>query len=283
MDSINLYNHFHYGDLFFSRCLIKGLSEKFKINFYHKFENKIFYDLENVNEISGLPDHFNLGSSDGMINGNINTWMSVDGGIYILKEGRVRCSFIGYMEYIKKVLNHFNIPIRDYEYYYPEILSENLENKEYLDESFDNLKTKFESIVLICTGKVCSGQAENFEFNPIIDLLSSEFPDILFLVTSDDINLKNNVISTTNLFPSLLDISYISSKINLIVGRASGPYGYCLTKNNLNDKNKTFICFCDCIEHSIFFEVYNCNLIWSNNYEQNHVIVSIRNELLKIK
>jgi len=278
METINLYNHGHYGDLFFSRCFIKGLSEKFKINFYHYKPEKMFSDLTYVNEIHQIPNDF-LQNSSNLEKGNVNTWLGVYEYLYI-KGPKWYCSYSRYMKYVKTVLNYYNIPIRDYDYYIPEIEYNNLDNIINLDETFDILKTKYKKIILMCTGAVMSGQSENFNFSPIIDKLSDLFPDVLFLVTSNDIVNKNNILPTSKFFSNLLDVSYISKKIDIIVGRSSGPYIYGLTKSNLNDKTKKFICFCGDIEHASFFEYYNCDIIWSNNYEENNIINIIKQELI---
>lgn len=277
MDTINLYNHFNYGDLFFSRSIIKALSENYNINYFHTKSDKVFSDLKNVNEIHGIPHTFPVHNSD-ISNGNINTWMGIYNFLYI-KGPPWYCSYSRYMNYIKSILHYLNIPIKDNEYYRPEVNFENITNIEKTKNKFNELNYIYKNIILLCTGPVLSGQSHNFNFSNIIEKLSALYKDTLFLTTSNYNGNKKNVLSTCDLFPSLLDISYISERINLIIGRASGPYGYCLTKNNLKSKNKTFVCFCNEIQHASFYENFEFNLVWSNNYDENNMISIISKEI----
>ena len=238
----------------------------------------MFSDLKHVNEIHEIPNIF-LQNSSNLKDGNVNTWLGVYDYLYV-KGPKWYCSYSRYMKYLKNVLNYYDIPIREYEYYIPEIEYNNLDNIKKINDFFNVLKLNYKKIVLICTGIVTSGQSQNFNFSPIVEKLSDTFPDTLFLVTTNDIIPKKNILSINNIFSSLLDISYISKKIDIIIGRSSGPYIYWLTKNNLNDRNKKFICFCNDIEHASFYEYYNCNIIWSNNYEQNNIINIINQELI---
>jgi hypothetical protein len=41
----------------------------------------------------------------------------------------------------------------------------------------------------------------------------------------------------------LNEISYLSKFCDIIVGKNSGPYIYCMTEENINDPNKTIIVF----------------------------------------
>ena len=50
MKTINLYNNFHYGDIFMSRIILGYLSQHFRINFHHNLNRGLLKDLENVEE-----------------------------------------------------------------------------------------------------------------------------------------------------------------------------------------------------------------------------------------
>lgn len=283
MQEINLYNYWRFGDLFFARSFIKGLSEKFKINFYHSREEKVYRDIINVTEIQGIPGHFDMGRSN-LESNNINTWLGVDGNLYIggtEKDPGYYCTFTRYMKYVGKVLTYFDINLKNYEYYLPEVYYSNL-NMNIIEEKFNNLKKNYRDIILICSGPTFSSQAQNFDFSSIIDNLSTQYKDILFLTTSQINTNNSNVKCTLNLFPSLLDISYISEKISLIVGRSSGPYQYTLTKNNLYNKNKKYVCFCDDKHHALFYDFFKCNVMWSNNYNLNNIENIIKESIISL-
>lgn len=265
---INLYNYWHYGDLFLARSFIKALSEKYKINFYHNKEEKVFKDIFNFSEIVGIPSHFNFHHSD-LNNLNINTWMGVEDFLYIkgsAKDPKFYCSYKRYMKYIKKILLQLDIPLKDYDYYLPEINFSNL-NTEEVKKKYNNLAKNYKNIILLCTGPTQSNQSFNFNFEPIINSLSDKFKDILFLTTTNIFSKNLNVKSSIELFPTLLDISYISQNINLIVGRSSGPYVYTLFKDNIYNKEKKYVCFCNDKEHALFYEYFKCEVTWSNNYD----------------
>lgn len=283
MNTLNLYNYFHFGDLFFSRSLIKGLSEKFKINFYHSLSEDVFTDLPNVKEIRGnIPSHFSsmIADLDSIQKGNINTWMGVNGSKYIRHSNIEYCSYSRYMNYVKAILAFYDIPIRDYEYYIPTVNYQNLSNTKELDNSFLQLTNNYKKVVFVSTGPTLSNQSLNFNFCNIIETLSNSHPETLFLVTSTDIKIKHNVVCTLDVFPKLLDINYISQKINTIVGRSSGPYVYCLSKNNLQTNTKTFISFCNTVEHAMFYEYFKCKSIWSNNYNESYIINEIHKNIV---
>jgi hypothetical protein len=150
------------------------------------------------------------------------------------------------------------------------------------------LKLKYDLIILVCDGNVNSGQSHNFSFTPIVENLSENNPNCLFLSTNQLYHNKSNIISThpqiTELLPDLLQISLISTYCDIIVGRASGPYCFSQTKENFNDDKKTFISFSNTESEGIFYyEGKNKNL-WSNNFDYNNVTTTIQNEInLKLK
>ena len=143
-------------------------------------------------------------------------------------------------------------------------------------------RKNFNKIILISTGDVLSGQALNFDFAPIINNLSENFKNILFLTTSKMLDNKDNLIQTgdiTEVLPDLLEISYISKFCDIIVGRASGPYCFTQTYENMIDKNKTFISFCNNELEGIFFKECESKKIWSNNFTYDSMYEYIKKEL----
>jgi hypothetical protein len=91
-----------------------------------------------------------------------------------------------------------------------------------------------------------SGQALNFNMNPLIISLAKKYSGCNFYVTHPfQTDLKNiidcNSLINDNLKSNLNEISYISTFCDIIVGRGSGPFCFTHIKQNLNNKNKTFI------------------------------------------
>jgi hypothetical protein len=100
--------------------------------------------------------------------------------------------------------------------------------------------------ILICNGNAISGQAKNFNMTEMIISLSRKCPSCTFFVTERFENDSPNIIDANSLFDTagnsnLNEISYLSTFCKIIVGRASGPFCFAHTKQNLFDSSKTFI------------------------------------------
>lgn len=280
-NNITLYNHFHNGDIFFSRSIINFLKNYFNITFYHNQNVPLFLDIPEINEIKGIPqtlnytDHFTKTIHTGII----NTWIGQGSYINRINSG---CSFENHMELTKEICNYFNITIPNYDDCLPEVNFEKLPNYASIEKIMLEYKQQFKKIVLISNGDVNSGQCSNFDFFPIIKNLSITYPDILFMTTKSVDEITENLINVeriTNTYPDLLYISQISLYCDVIVGRASGPYCFTQLKNNLLDSNKTYISFNNDINEGRFYSKLKSRFIWSDNYEQEHIIKTIKNNL----
>jgi hypothetical protein len=149
-------------------------------------------------------------------------------------------------------------------------------------EVFDTYKSNFEKIILISNGDVYSGQSYNFDFTEIIKKLSINNKNILFLTCQAIPTDYENILCTSNIteiIPDLLQISYISTHCSAIVGRASGPFCFAHTKDNLTDVNKTFISFGNNMNECIFYNRQKSKSIWSNNYDFQNVLDMIQNNI----
>jgi hypothetical protein len=104
----------------------------------------------------------------------------------------------------------------------------------------------------------------------------------LFIVTKPVNEINENIVNVekiTNTYPDLLYISQISTYCDVIVGRASGPYCFTQLKNNLLDSNKTYISFNNNIDEGRFYFNLKSKFVWSDNYEQENIIKTIKNNL----
>ena len=140
----------------------------------------------------------------------------------------------------------------------------------------------YRKTVLISNGFVHSSQSQNFNFENIINHLSNEYNDILFFIT-ENINTNNpNVVFTgdlTNILPDLLHISYISTKSDVIIGRASGPFCFSQIKENLLDINKTFICFSYRYHDGKYYDNQKSKFLWSGDFSFDNIINTIKTNL----
>jgi len=273
-ETIVLYNYYNYGDIHLSRMLIKGLSEKFKIKFYHKLNHGLFEDMVEIEEhsLSNLkganPSKSDLG------NKVVNTWIGQYDFTYLNSSKCKGCCMETYSLFIKDVLSFYNIEMKDHEYYLPSIDYKKLSDFDAITSSIDSVIGNYEKVIFISNGDVMSNQSTNFDFTPIIKNLASKFPNYIFLITNDIDNKLPNVVYTgniTNRKQDLLYLSYFSTLSNVIIGRSSGPYTFSLVKENLLDENKTLIGFTNIEAESYFYENKKCKFLWSKDYDINNI------------
>jgi hypothetical protein len=279
-NNINLYNHGHNGDLFYSRMIFKPLiSRGYQIKFNHNNNPKIFEDCPTLHNGSlDLEIHNPLGNDNvdkkifnmwiGKMSGN---YYGIGGPYYEEIEG---CTFLTHKkicEDILKKLQITNIPDIDY---LPTINFLRLNITSDLNEKISQGKCNYEKLILVCNGDCLSGQAINFDFSPIILKLSKIFPNYLFLTTklieSEFVNIIN-ISDWTKLKYDLLYISYISKFCNVIIGRASGPHCFTHIKENLLDVEKTFISFTKRETEGKWYMESICNQIWSDSNDTKEI------------
>jgi hypothetical protein len=271
-ETLLLYNHYHNGDLFYSRILLKILGEKFNIKYFHNCKKGLFCDLHCVEEY----DLKNLSSYRQIYNYPvINTWIGQDDFKY-LKSVNYGCSFENHLFLAKHLASQMGVSTHNnYDEYIPTINYRLIPQYEEISNIMESLKKSFSHIVLLSNGDVQSGQSQNFDFSKIIEKLSIQHPEILFLITKNIVNKNKNIIYTsdiTNIIPDLLQISYISSYCNIIIGRASGPFCFAHTKENLLNPEKIFISFCNNKHEGIFYEKQKSKFAWHNNYSSENII-----------
>lgn len=279
-ETLHLYNHWHYGDIFTSRCLIKSLIDKFNIVYYHNLNFPLLDDIDGLIEIKGIPENYDMHSSD-FNNKKINTWIGQKNMEYF-KKYEVGCTLRNYLSFIYEVQDFFDIPRQDFEFYFPEVNFNKIKLFEKLKNNIIELSKKYNLIILICNGNVNSGQSFNFDFSPIVDNLSQLHRDVLFILTEKKDLDRENIIFTsdmTSINPDLLQISYISTKCNIIIGRASGPYSYSLVKENILDMNKRFISLNNSRIEANYYNNLGFNLEWSDNYDYDNILNLINNSI----
>lgn len=94
--------------------------------------------------------------------------------------------------------------------------------------------------VLVCNGDVRSSQIHNFSFNPYIE----EIKKTSTVITTQKTGVSNvyytgDIIQAKN--GDLNEISYLSKFCDIIIGRGSGPFCYCETKENYFNERKRMI------------------------------------------
>lgn len=279
-NQICFWSSFGNGDLFNSREIIKEIVHNNDAEFFyaHAKDPNIFFDIPNMKHaqiqdfmINDQP--FILGQNNDVY---INTWIGHDNK-YVL-EG-VGCTLEKYVEMFNDTLKKVGLNTlqkKAYEYI-PTINYSLLDSKKFVDMLQQPQEKKK---ILVCNGDAWSGQAINFDFSPIIKRLATEYPDIIFYITSHaNCSIMDNVIDIAHW--DLNSISYLSTICNVIIGRSSGPHVFSQVRENLEDPSKTFISFTwhvNSTKLSTTFK-YQANMIWSPETDEDKVYEVIKRSL----
>lgn len=260
MKKIIFYNNFHNGDVHFSRGIVKTIVKYFPdCEYFYLHNNKkgILKDLSHIVE-SDLDEYCDMEKSVTFIDNKIyiNTWYGQNYRNFLNMGGTTLLTIKLILQHI---LNTLNIDHSiDNKTLLPHIVFESIK-KPNVSENFN---------VLICNNNAISGQANNVDLNGVIDTISENNPHIMFYVT-DKIDLnKQNIIYTSDITesnPDLLEISYISNRCKIIIGRSSGPYSFSITDINLLDENKSFLALC----HDYNTGIWDANLSKCKYYHES--------------
>jgi hypothetical protein len=283
-ETINIYNHFHNGDIFYARVLINALIEKYNVNFYHNLNSPLLSDIDGLTEIKGVPPNFDIHWSN-LNNKNVNSWIGQQNMIFV-NTPIPGCSFENYFTLVKQIISHYGIDIKTDEHFYlPVVNYERIHNYEMINEKMSELKSKYKKIILLSNGNVNSGQSLNIDLSTVIINLANINPNCLFLTTNDIQTEYDNIINTsvlTNTIPDLLQISLISTFCDVIVGRASGPYCFTHTKENLLNENKTYISFSYNQNEGIWYKGLRAKQLWSSDFNLHNMFLTINNTINNI-
>jgi hypothetical protein len=127
---------------------------------------------------------------------------------------------------------------------------------EYLEQAKDRKK------ILICNGAPKSGQSFAYNMESFVHTVAGKFPNIDFIctekfeVTLSNILFTDDIIKDTEVEEKrapwedrpvnncdVQEISYLSEHCNAIVGKNSGPFVFCETKNNYMNPNQKYLSF----------------------------------------
>lgn len=239
--TIYYFNLFGNGDLHYSREFIKDFILKIPIkSFYtHKKCPLILRDVS-VEYSSLMPSQETQPNETGFfVENNIlfcGTWIGQHHYKWCNSTGC--CNIKNNYNMYSSFANILNIQLKNELDYIPEI--------DYSKYSIDDIKITLDKNILVSNGMCMSGQAMNFDMNPMIVNLASKHPSCTFYVThAFPTDLKNivdcNSIISEKTNSNLNEISYISTLCDIIIGRGSGPFCFTHVKENLYNKNKTYI------------------------------------------
>jgi hypothetical protein len=261
------YNNWHNGDIHMSRPYVIDLMNLLgdcDYYYYHKNDKKLLADIENLETVTEMT------KSDL----SIDTWigqyhyrgmdipeMAANKSVFL------GCNFPHYYAVMSLVYESLGLgrAIKSMEHYIPSI--------DYEKFYIKNIDTFFSGqtnpSVLISNNSIMSGQAPAVDFDAVTLSLADTFPQISFLLTNPGtIKIqKNNVFYCDEIINSpikindLNEISYISTRCKLIVGRSSGPYSFSITEKNV--PGKKFVCICNFQKDAWTIGDLN-NVTWTN-------------------
>lgn len=254
MKNLIFCNHAHHGDVFIARGLVQDLLTQlpnWDIKYAAYCNPKILKDLVpclDPNDARNLwPSQYHLSpvlSSHDNTTILVNTWVGAYQGqypgghppfVYLYK------IFGQCYDIINKVAGTNLILDSNMWRYVPDI-----DYSKYDVTSADQFLSNHEKVYLFCNGSVHSMQSSMQNMKDLIEFFANKYPNITFLATEKYETSKANVKFTSDIFHTdndLCEISYISTKVNLIVGRNSGPFSFANTRRNLRNCNKIYVNF----------------------------------------
>jgi hypothetical protein len=304
MRKLIFFNHYHRGDLFTHKEFIRHLKQQlygidFVFQYLHFNHPKVNKDLD----IPLIGNPSNLNHKDKFIpRGSntllVNTWIGVWGDT----QGYMGVNLDSLLMSWGHIYEHINE-------YFGTKLSINTEKEYYipsLDTSFFNIKSIDNFIqqnkgkkVLVCNGIPMSNQSFAGDMSEILIPTADKYKDITFICTKKFSTDKNNILFTDDIIQDsdlhdfnapwhdrqqnncdLNEISYLSTFCDVIIGKNSGPFVFCETKENFMNPNKTFISFTKWQTESLSHNInYRCkyNIVLDHSYE--NIIKEIENNL----
>lgn len=264
MKNLLFCNHAHHGDVFISRGLVADVISQlpnWQVQYATFCDPKIIMDIVPCIDPAISRQIWHEHYSRAIFNHDrssifVNTWV----GAYL---GEFPCGHPPY-KYLHKLFGICYDTIND-------LVGTNLRlNADYWHYVPDFDYSKFDltaarhflethkKVYLFCNGRVHSMQSSINNMQDTINAFAEKYADITFLATEKFETSRPNVVFTEDIFKlpnDLVEISYLSTKINLIVGKNSGPFSFSNTKTNLLDAKKIFVNFshhaCDTLPYGL--------------------------------
>jgi hypothetical protein len=303
MTKIVFFNCFHNGDVHVSRGLVRQVMAKvnqidssISFSYAHRNPANLLADIPELTFEPILLNH--IGSEHSNLNrhGNMiffNTWYAQQNHKYMNRYGVTFDALYAAFDDSCKNLWGFSLSdiSEDPSNFFPIIDYSKFE----IENSSEWLKNNPGKKILVENGLAHSDQAHNFPMTPIIVKLAQNHPEITFILTTvESITLPNNVIYSDNIIKKsvrsdLNEISFLSSRCDMVIGRASGVFSFTLTQENLFQRKIKYLCFSNLVpSRSDKFWMndllsdkvnYNSSIITTNEPDVNNVYNIIEGHL----
>jgi hypothetical protein len=285
--NITFFNRWRNGDCFINKEYVRDIISRYPngitFKYAHDKHPNIISDLncEHVplSSIHPIDTLIPIAQVDDIL--YINTWVGCWIGKYLRE--RDHANFHCLHDMWKEFYQALNLEMKgDYSYYHPSIDFQKFDLTE-ADNYLSRVDTK--EIILVCNGFQQSEQSSMGIMRNIIFELAKRFPEKQFLITHKvDVELPN-VTYTDDLFNAstgnLNQIAYLSMFAKLIIGKNSGPFTYAHIKENMNNYQKTFMCFSHKMRDCLMGEgEYLANSFFSNTIDDNKAIEIITDLIL---
>jgi hypothetical protein len=288
-DKVIFFNHYGNGDLFESTAFIEDLHTLIPAKEYiysHGKNYKIFKHLNWLQQDREYVSHIDHRVPT-MVEDNcfyFNTWIGRDGR-YVLPG--IGCTLEMLYQMYNDMLAPYGLHLKKSVYeYIPNIphLESNFIDFEgiikYVEKVYDKKR------VLISNGNVQSSQAYNFNFEPIINKLAKNYPNVVFFVTSPLISEFSNIINTENVTKDLTgcdlhEIGFLANYCDLMIGRCSGPIVFAQHKWKVYHMGHKSLSFTYTYEgsHFILSDHLPMKKLWSPAVDEDEVYYRIVKEL----
>ena len=267
MAKIVFFNHYHRGDLLTHKEYIRQIKNEMpsdmEYEYLHFNHPKLTRDLDIPK--AGTPDkldHKTPFYQDGETL-YINTWIGCFWDIFCQHGGINMNALWHQWEKIFETVNQaFSVELKlneEKEFYLPSIDFSKF-NVATIDEYLESNKGKGK--ILICNGAPKSGQSFSNNMSEFIIGVAKNYPNVDFICTEKFESSAWNVLFTDDIirdteveelrapwedrevnFCDLQEISYLSENVDAIVGKNSGPFVFCETKNNYMNPKKKFLSY----------------------------------------
>jgi len=279
INNIIFYNFEKNGDCFVNKGYVKEIMQHLhdvSFSYVHDRHESIIADLDcrfiRSNQIPREIDSSKkciLHEDSGTL--FMNTWIGAWIGTFLVHGQHANFPLLhkAWSEYLKIL----DIPIKeDFFEYAPEIDYSRFD----LSQADSYLqKVNGKPLVVICNGIQQSGQSSMGTMEKAIGYIAQKFSDHEFAVTYKLKNLNlPNITYTDDLFNGseghMNQISYIARQAKLIVGKNSGPFTFCHTKEMMSDPNKTFLTFNHRLTDALMGDgEYYANSFFSHTVDNN--------------
>jgi hypothetical protein len=241
------FNHFGNGDILESREFVKAIMKVIPADYYYYAHGKNPRILLDIPELEYIPIDDRMNPRKQIYGGNcgtlfINTWIGITGK-YLLPG--IGCT-------IEKLYEMYNDILRSWDFeqlpgnpidYIPQINYD----KYNIAAGCDLMMKTSGRWTFIDNGLTQSLQAENFDFNPIVEEVARNHSKMNFLVTHEFPTEQTNIHFTSHYTGGvdfdLNEVSFMSLFCDVLIGRNSGPHVYTQVRQNVDASAKKLLSF----------------------------------------